>query len=105
MPFAAANSIRGRPRGRRDDPLTLEFRPCEVATGDGSEEGGICLANGIVFAVLARLRSDSSDDQGWYLLTGFGPCEQEGIIFKTLDEAGEWMRERIVADGTHRGQT
>jgi hypothetical protein len=76
--------------------LELEFQDCKIATLDGSEEGRICLADGIVFAVLARLGSDSADDQGWYLLTGFGRCEQEGIIFQTLDEAGNWIRDRIV---------
>jgi hypothetical protein len=76
--------------------LNLEFRECKIATSDGSEEGRICLADGIVFAVLARLGSDSPDDQGWYLLTGFGPCEQEGIIFQTLDESARWIRDRIA---------
>ena len=103
MPSDAANSIRGRRSRGRDEALKLEFRQCEVATPDSSEEGRICLANGIVFAVLARLGGDVSDDKGWYLLTGFGPCEQEGIIFKTLDEAGEWIRDRIAADWPHQG--
>jgi hypothetical protein len=76
--------------------VNLEFRECNVATLDGSEEGRICLANGIVFALLARLVNDPPDDQGWYLLTGFGPCEQEGIIFQTLDEAADWIRDRIA---------
>src|SRR5689334_283707 len=83
-------------RQQRGGALELEFQDCKIATLDGSEEGRICLADGIVFAVLARLASDPADDQGWYLLTGFGPCEQEGIIFQTLDEAADWIRARIV---------
>jgi hypothetical protein len=88
-------------RQQRGGALELEFQDCKIATLDGSEEGRICLADGIVFAVLARLASDSADEQGWYLLTGFGPCEQEGIIFQTLDEAADWIRARIVENRDH----
>jgi len=87
---------------QRGEGLELEFQDCQIATLDSSEEGRICLADGIVFAVVARMVSGSTDDDGWYLLTGFGPCEQEGIIFQTLEDAARWIRDRIAENRIER---
>ncbi len=60
---------------------------------------------GQLVSVLARLDGDAHDPamkSWWNLEAGFGPCQAVGDnLFKTLDEAGAWARERIAARIPH----
>ena len=44
--------------------------------------------------MLVRLEElqDGTREVGWYLETGFGPWNREGLGFSTLDEAEQWVR-------------
>jgi hypothetical protein len=75
---------------------SFEFQSCRLATRDGSEGGVLCVRDGVLFAILAPAGSD--EQPGWYLHLGFGPCDREGLIFRNLNEAGEWL-ERAIAEG------
>ena len=78
-----------------DEPTPVEFRSCRIAASAGVEDGRICLVNDIIYAVLIRLLSSSPEEQGWYLQIGFGPCDQEGLLFTRLSEAESWIQNQI----------
>jgi hypothetical protein len=71
----------------------LDFQFCRIAAPRGSEDGCICVYHGIVYALLVRMSNEAGDDQGWFLAHGFGPCDREGLIFASVEEAGEWIRQ------------
>ena len=64
----------------------VEFQTCRIATSDGSEEACLCLQGGVILALLVRQSGDA-----WYLHSGFGPWQREGIIFTSLDEVRAWV--------------
>jgi hypothetical protein len=76
---------------------SFEFQSCRLATRDGSEEGVFCMGDGVLFAILAPAGA-ADEEPGWYLHLGFGPCAREGLIFRNLNEAGEWL-EQAIAEG------
>ncbi len=69
----------------------IAFQNCRIATSDGSEEAVLCLRDGVILALLVRQGVNGARDQGWYLHSGFGPCQREGLVFKTLEEARAWI--------------
>jgi hypothetical protein len=74
----------------------VETQTVRIATTQDSEEAVLCSVDGVIYAVLVVLtRPDGS--QAWYLHAGFGPCEQEGLIFETLADAARWVDERIAS--------
>ena len=76
---------------------SFEFQSRRLATPDGSEEGVLCMRDGVLFAILAPAGA-VGEEPGWYLHLGFGPCDREGLIFRNLNEAGEWL-EQAIAEG------
>ena len=76
----------------------LEAQPCRLAMATGSEEASLCVRDGVIFAILVRQTGAVPEEQGWYLQMGFGPCEGEGLIFTTIEEALGWV-ERSIAIG------
>lgn len=76
---------------------SFEFQSCRLATRDGSEEGVLCMRDGVLFAILAPAGA-ADEEPGWYLHLGFGPCDREGLIFRNLNKAGEWL-EQAIAEG------
>jgi hypothetical protein len=55
------------------------------------------MRDGVLFAILAPAGA-ADEEPGWYLHLGFGPCDREGLIFRNLNEAGEWL-EQAIAEG------
>lgn len=77
-------------------PLTIRFEHIRLATPEGGEEARIGLANDHLVAVLVPLADERfPQGRGWYLETGFGPCQMEGLLFPTLDSAETWIRQQI----------
>jgi hypothetical protein len=76
---------------------SFEFQSRRLATRDGSEEGVLCMRDGVLFAILAPA-GEADEEPVWYLHLGFGPCDREGLIFRNLNEAGEWL-EQAIAEG------
>ena len=76
----------------------FEFQSCRIATSRDSEEACLVLADGIVMAVLVRLDADATSNPAWYLQMGFGPCDQEGVVFETLEAAAAWVDQNLAAN-------
>ena len=74
--------------------MTIDFEPCRIAGGQGAEDGRIARANGVILALLVSA-AEASEPERWYLLQGFGPCPQEGLLFSTLEDAAAWIRESL----------
>jgi hypothetical protein len=72
---------------------SLEFQSCRLATRDGSEEGVLCMRDGVLFAILAPAGA-ADEEPGWYLYLGFGPCNREGLVFRNLNEVGDGLSRR-----------
>ena len=77
--------------------ISIEFQSCRIATIKGSEEACLVLADGIVMALLVRLDGGATIKSGWYLQIGFGPCNQEGVVFETSVAAAAWIEQRLAA--------
>jgi hypothetical protein len=75
----------------------VEFQSCRIATSDGSEDACLCLRDGVILALLVRHGDGAPAGQGWYLHSGFGPCQREGLVFGTLDEARDWLEQTAAA--------
>jgi hypothetical protein len=71
----------------------IDFEPCKIASAHAPEEGRIARLNGVLVALLVSLR-EGDQAPGWYLLHGYGPCEQEGLIFPSLPEASKWIKQK-----------
>lgn len=81
--------------------LPISFQPVPVLIDGHDTQGQLVLVEGQLAAVLARLDGEahgSSLRGRWHLEAGFGPCiEPGGVIFDTLDDAGAWVSERVLA--------
>jgi hypothetical protein len=69
----------------------VDIIPVRIATSTGSEDALLCAVEGVVYALLVPVAKNGG--QAWFLHTGFGCCEQEGLIFDTLDDASRWIAE------------
>ena len=70
----------------------VTFSPVSLTTRDGVEDARLALVDQGITAILVRAEGAEADEESWYLLTGFGPCEAEGILFASLSEAETWVR-------------
>ena len=77
----------------------ITFQAIPVLIDGHDTQGQLVLLDHQLVAVLARLDGDAHDPamkSWWNLEAGFGPCEAMGDnLFKTLDEAGAWVRQRV----------
>ena len=77
----------------------ITFQAIPILIDGHDTQGQLVLFDHQLVAVLARLDGDAHDPKmksWWNLEAGFGPCEAKGDnLFKTLDEAGAWVRQRI----------
>ncbi len=79
----------------------ITFQAIPILIDGHDTQGQLVLFDGQLVAVLARLDGDAHDPKmksWWNLEAGFGPCQAIGDnLFKTLDEAGVWVRQRITS--------
>ncbi len=77
----------------------ITFQAIPILIDGHDTQGQLVLFDHQLVAVLARLDGDAHDaamKSWWNLEAGFGPCEAVGNnLFKTLDEAEAWVRQRI----------
>lgn len=73
----------------------VSFNPVTLATKNGVEEGQLVLVNQGITAILAPADANAQGEMSWYLHSGFGPCEAEGVIFADLGAAEAWVRARL----------
>src|ERR671933_124331 len=76
-------------------PYNVTFSPILLATKEGLEEAQLALAQGGILAILVRADAAESTDGCWYLQTGFGICEEEGVLFPDLGAVKTWVRQRL----------
>ena len=78
----------------------ITFQAIPILIDGHDTQGQLVLFDGQLVDVLARLDGDAHDPamkSWWNLEAGFGPCEAIGDnLFKTLDEAEAWVRQRIA---------
>ena len=86
----------------------ITFQAIPILIDGHDTQGQLVLFDGQLVAVLARLDGDAHDPamkSWWNLEAGFGPCEAMGDnLFKTLDEAGAWVSQRIADRNSARAQ-
>ncbi len=78
---------------------SLLLSPVAILTGSDDEEGRLVLTNGRLVAVLVRLTDKVHAElvSSWYLEAGFGPCSQvTAPVFKSLDEARDWVEDQLT---------
>src|SRR5918912_782600 len=73
----------------------ITFSPVSLATKEGLEEAQLVLAEGGILAILVRAEAVESTAGCWYLQTGFGSCEAEGVLFPDLGAVKTWVRQRL----------
>src|SRR5919202_1588334 len=76
-------------------PHNVTFSPVCLATKEGLEEAQLVLVEGGILAILVRADAAESTGGCWYLQTGFGPCEAEGVLFPDLGAVKTWVRQRL----------
>lgn len=84
----------------------IALQPIPVLCDGGSHEGRLVLFGEDLVAVLVwvtdrETRGGEPHAEGWFLEAGFGPCGSLMTItppvFPNLDDALEWVRERLDA--------
>ena len=80
-------------------PVSIRFQ--QIRLGTEGEDAWLGVADEHVLTVLVRIDGEEipAADRGWFLQTGFGPCDQEGVFFPSLGAAESWMRDRVLANG------
>lgn len=75
----------------------LSCQPAPIACGSERLDGQIVFVDGVLVAVLTRLRGEhyGSHEGHWFLEAGFGPCDPTATKpspFASLSEAVAWIR-------------
>lgn len=66
--------------------LQLRIEPIRTLTNKSSEAGHLVWLGGRLAALIVEAEG------GWYLHTGLGPFEGEGLIFENLPAIEDWIR-------------
>jgi hypothetical protein len=81
--------------------VSISFQPIPILIDGHDTQGQLVLAEGQLVAVVSRIDGETHAPEvkgQWHLEAGFGPCQDSGgSVFRTLDEAGAWVGERIGA--------
>ena len=83
--------------------MTLVLQAVRVRSGGGDEEGYLVLVDERLVAVLVHLCDELYEELTgrWYLEAGFGPADgPEHPVFINLDEAKEWIKQRLGGHAT-----
>jgi hypothetical protein len=72
----------------------IDFQTCKIASPTGAEDGRLARVGETIVAMLVRLAHAEGPGE-WYLVLGFGPWEQEGLLFPTLQHAAEWIEQNL----------
>ncbi|GJE42076.1 hypothetical protein [Methylobacterium soli] len=72
------------------EPGIVTFQATWAAALGGREQAQLGWVDGSLAVVLLPAVP------GWFLHTGFGPCDAEGLVFHTLAEAREWILHRYA---------
>jgi hypothetical protein len=85
----------------------IALQSVSVRGDGGPHEGRLVFADGDLVAIFTLVPKEEtlgeihSPAGGWFLEAGFGPCSElmtvDPPVFSTLDEAVNWVRERLMA--------
>ena len=73
----------------------VTLSPVFLATKEGLEEAQLVLVEGGILAILVHADAAGGTERCWYLQTGFGPCEAEGVLFPDLGAVETWVRQHL----------
>jgi hypothetical protein len=84
----------------------IEFTPTLVSLDGGQCEARLAFSEGALVAVFTRVPEGGAECEGWFREAGFGPCGDlftvPPAIFATLDQARDWISEKIA---DHKSQS
>jgi hypothetical protein len=82
----------------------IDLQPIPVRTGCNDRIGRLVLIDGQLVAILVRLDDEihQADEGKWFLELAFGPLQGKET-FENLDEAKEWIKERVAASSSRIG--
>ncbi len=83
--------------GSRPTGPSVTFEPTRLATSGGGEDAYLVRVGNCLVALLVPLDGTVGKEHttSWFLEIGFGPWNQEGLIFATQVEAEDWVRARL----------
>jgi hypothetical protein len=90
--------MRSRPKTGCAVTPTISFQTIPILIDGHDTQGLLALFNEQLVAVLSRLDGEVHEQElkgRWHLEAGFGPCEEEGLLFTTHDDIAAWVRQRI----------
>ncbi|WP_339160278.1 hypothetical protein [Methylobacterium bullatum] len=78
-----------------------------ILLGDSESEENACLgiSDGRVVAILVRSSEfeNYAEQTRWYLDKGFGSCDQQGLMFPSLDAAKSWITTQLSINYMYGG--
>jgi hypothetical protein len=78
----------------------IRFESVSAAGRYVKVEAQLVWADDDLIAVLVPVEGGSQ--KGWFPLLGLGPCDVEGVYFRTLDAARLWAESRIPLEWNGR---
>jgi PAS domain S-box-containing protein len=85
------------PAAERSTGPSVTFQLTRLATRRGGEEACLVHVGNRLAAVLVHLDGTAGEEHEdtWFLEVGFGPWDQQALIFATWVEAEDWIRARL----------
>lgn len=79
----------------------IVFSRTKVGHQSSEEEGCLGIVCNSIVAVLICLKKENDPDSSseWYLESGFGPCDRQGLLFPSLEAAGIWILDQLNSAG------
>lgn len=80
----------------------ITFSYTKVGYKNSEEDGCLGMIADSIVAVLIRPKQISAENtcQEWYLESGFGPCDRQGLLFPSLEAAGIWILNQLDSDAS-----
>jgi hypothetical protein len=76
---------------------SIRFEAIRIGRPPAAEDAWLGLADDHVLVVLVPISGEDipPESAGWFLQSGFDPCDQEGLFFPNLAMAESWMLYRL----------
>lgn len=75
----------------------VHFEPTLLGDSECEENACLGIFSGRIVAILVRSSEIDKDPQftEWYLDKGFGSCDQQGLMFSSLEAAKSWITNQL----------
>jgi hypothetical protein len=76
---------------------SIRFEAIRIGRPPAAEDAMLGLADDHVLVVLVPISGEDIPPEcaGWFLQSGFDPCDQEGLFFSNLAVAENWMLNQL----------